>query len=339
MLKKSNFSSKKQLYILLLAVITIVFAVFSLVLGYYNLTISQVFEVLIHGKSNDPNAYTIIYNIRLPRIVAALLIGMSLSVSGSAYQGMFKNPLVSPDILGVSSGASAGAAFAIILGKSSLFIQIFAFLGGFIAVIMSYLISLKSRHSQTITLVLTGTMIGGLASAFVTVLKYVSTSDDKLSEITFWLMGSLNGVRFKNIQLAIFPMILGFLIIFLYRWKLNLLMFSDNEAKSMGINPKRTKFVVIFAATLLSASAVCLGGLIGWVGLIIPHITRFLFGANYHHVIPASAVLGALFLLIMDTIARSVFATEIPLGVLTAFAGTPFFIGLILWKNNSNIAE
>lgn len=339
MTKNRNFHKSKYFFILLLFIVTILFAVVSLGIGYYKLTISDIINALFFKETVDKNVYSIIYNIRLPRIIASILIGMSLSVSGSAYQGMFKNPLVSPDILGVSSGASAGAALAIVLGKSSVMIQIFAFIGGFIAVGFSYIISLKARHSQTLTLVLTGTMIGGLASAFVTILKYVSSASDTLPEITFWLMGSLTSVRFYNIKLSLAPMIIGFCLIFLYRWKLNLLMLSDSEAKSLGINPKKSKFIVILAATLLSASAVCLGGLIGWVGLIIPHITRYLFGANYQYVIPASAILGGLFLLIIDTLARSLFLIEVPLGVMTAFAGTPFFIALILYKNSTYMQE
>ena len=334
MIKKYN-----HIYIAILVIITIFVAIFSLGIGYYSLPISDVFQTLIGNQAIDPNAQSIIFNIRLPRILAAILIGGSLSVSGASYQGMFKNPLVSPDILGVSSGASAGAALAIVLGKSAIAIQIFAFIGGFLAVLFSYLISLKSRYSQTLSLVLTGTMIGALATAFVTILKYISNPNDALPEITFWLMGSLTKVTFENLHLSIFPMVIGFILIYFCRWKLNLLMLSDNEAKSIGINPKVTKLIIIIASTLLSASAVCLGGLIGWVGLIIPHITRFLFGANYQHVIPASCVLGALFLLIMDTIARSMFIVEIPLGVMTAFAGTPFFLALILVKNQSNIEE
>lgn len=333
--EKPRFFNTKNISIAVLFVITIFFAIFSITVGFYDLDIADVFRVLTNKPPLDPNAKTIILNIRLPRIISAVLIGMSLSVSGCAYQGMFKNPLVSPDILGVSSGASAGAGIAIMQGKSLEIIQLYAFLGGLIAVLLSYLISLKSKHSQTLTLVLTGTMVGGLASAFVTILKYLSTSDDALSQITFWLMGSLNSVKMENLSLCIFPMFFGVFVIFLHRWKLNLLMFSDEEAKSLGINPKKTKAVIIFCATLLSASAVCLGGLIGWVGLIIPHITRFLYGANYNTVLPATAVLGGLFLVIIDTFSRSFFTSEIPLGVLTAFAGTPFFIGLILWKNNS----
>ncbi len=335
--KKTIHSYKKHIFLLLILTITLAFL--CLFIGYYNLNITDVFLVIMNKNTIDKNAQSIIINLRLPRILSALLIGMALSVSGSAYQGMFKNPLVSPDILGVSSGASAGASLAIIMGKSAEIIQVFAFLGGFLAVSISYFISLKSRHSQTLTLVLTGTMISSLATSFVSFLKFISRPSDSLTQITFWLMGSLNNIRFDNLKLCIFPMIIGFSIIYLYRYKLNLLMLSDNEAKSLGINPKKTKFIVIFGATLLSASAVCLGGLIGWVGLVIPHITRFFFGANYQNVIPATAIIGALFLLIVDTIARSFWSVEVPLGILTSLTGVPFFLILILFKNNSIAKE
>lgn len=323
----------KTIAIALLVVLTFLTAMVCLCIGYYSLSISDIFAALLGGEVLDSNAQTII-NIRLPRIGAALLIGGALSMSGAAYQGMFKNPLVSPDILGVSSGASAGAALAIFMGCNSITTQIYAFVGGFLAVGIAYLISLKSRLSPTLSLVLTGTMVGSLASAFVTALKYVANPSDTLADITFWLMGSLTKITYTHLSLALLPMVIGGGILLLYRWQLNLLSLSDSEAKSIGINPKRTKLIVIFAATLLSASAVCLGGVIGWVGLIIPHITRFLFGANYKYVVPASCVLGALFLLIMDTIARSLLMVEIPLGVMTAFAGTPFFLGLILFKRS-----
>lgn len=337
MQKEYKISYKKPIFFLF--ILTIIISFLSLFVGYYSLTISDIFSVIFSKEALDKNASSIILNLRLPRIISALLIGMALSVSGSAYQGMFKNPLVSPDILGVSSGASAGASIAIVMGKSLEIIQLFAFLGGLIAVLISYSISLKARHSQTLALVLTGTMIGSLASSFVSFLKFISNPNDSLIQITFWLMGSLNGMKFYNIKLCLFPMTIGFLLIFFNRFKLNLLMLSDNEAKSLGINPKKTKFIIILASTLLSASAVCLGGLIGWVGLIIPHITRFIFGANYQNVIPASAILGGLFLLIVDTLARSFWSVEVPLGILTSLIGVPFFLILILFKNNSIVKE
>ncbi len=247
---------------------------------------------------------------------------------------MFKNPLVSPDILGVAAGASAGAALAIVLGMGIVETQIFAFVGGIAAVSLSYLISLKSRHSLTLSLVLTGTMISGLAQAFVAITKYMSGPNDTLPEITFWLMGSLTRANLESILFSLIPMVVGFVIILLHRWKLNLLMLSDSEAKSIGINPRRTKLLIIFAATLMSASAVCLGGLISFVGLIIPHISRFLFGADNRRVVPAAIGLGAGFLLIIDTLARTVFSVEIPLGIMTSIIGAPFFIGLIIMKKH-----
>lgn len=329
-----KLSKNKSMFIALIFFITIVFAIISITIGYYTLSLNDIINAILGKEVLDKNSYSIIFNIRLPRIISAILIGASLSVSGATYQGMFKNPLVSPDILGVSAGASAGAALAIVLGYGAMMIQIYAFVFGFLAVCLSYTISLKSKHSKTLSLVLTGTMIGSLCSAFVTLIKYLANPSDALAEITFWLMGSLSKVTMSNVLISIFPMTLGFIIIFLYRWKLNLLMLSDHEAKSMGINPKKIRFILIIASTLMSASAVCLGGLIGWVGLIIPHIVRFIFGANYKYVIPASCGLGALFLLIIDTIARSTFSIEIPLGVLTAFCGTPFFLSLILFKSN-----
>lgn len=321
---------KNKLYLCLIYFIVFTISIISLGVGYYSLSLADI--IAVFSGNLEGNAYSILFNIRLPRVIAALMIGASLSVSGAAYQGMFKNPLVSPDILGVSAGASAGAALAITLGLGLLETQLFAFVAGLLSVCLTYLISLKSRHSHTLTIVLTGTMISGLAQAFVAITKYISSPNNTLPEITFWLMGSLTKASFEGILFSLIPMTIGFIIIYLYRWKLNLLMLSDSEAKSIGINPKRTKFFIILASTLLSASAVCLGGLIGFIGLIIPHIARFFFGANYRYVIPASIGLGAGFLLVIDTLARTIFSVEIPLGIMTALIGAPFFIVLIVTK-------
>lgn len=303
-------------------------------IGYYPLSPSQVFTAFLSKFGYDgeiiPQAVTIFWEIRLPRILSAVFIGASLSVAGSAYQGMFRNPLVSPDILGVSSGASLGAAFAILNGMSNWEVQIAAFAGGIFAVAASYLISRKSVHSQTLSLVLTGSMIMSLCNAGVTMIKYVADPNDVLQQITFWLMGSLTKTDMDAFCWSAVPMVLGLCLIFLLRWRLNLLTLDEEEARSLGINVKCYRVIFIFASTLLSAAAVCLGGLIGWVGLMIPHMARALVGADYGRLIPASAMLGAIYLVLMDDIARSVLSLELPLGVVTSIMGAPFFIYLII---------
>ncbi len=306
----------------------------SFAIGYYPLSPLEVFQAFLthfgYKGTVSPQAMTIFWSIRLPRILSAIFIGASLSVAGSAYQGMFHNPLVSPDILGVSSGASLGAAFAILNGATNWEIQVSAFIGGVTAVALSYLISRKSAHSQTLSLVLTGSMIMSLCNAGVTMIKYVSDPNDVLQQITFWLMGSLTKTDMESFRWSFLPMLVGLIVIMILRWQINLLTLDEEEARSMGINIRFYRLIFIAASTMLSAAAVCLGGLIGWVGLMIPHMARALVGADYKRLIPASAMLGAVYLLIMDDIARSILSMEIPLGVVTSIMGAPFFVYLII---------
>ena len=317
---------------MLLILVAIVF--FSFWVGYYPLAPSQVVHAFLYkfGYTGEilPQALTIFCNIRLPRILSAAMIGASLAVAGSTYQGMFRNPLVSPDILGVSSGASLGAAFAILCGASNWVIQIAAFAGGVAAVASSYLISRKSAHSQTLSLVLTGSMIMALCNAGVTMIKYVADPNDMLQQITFWLMGSLTKTNMESFQWSEIQMANGLIVICVLRWRINLLTLDDEEAKSLGINIRRYRLIFIAASTLLSAAAVCLGGLIGWVGLMIPHMARSLVGVDYGRLIPASAMLGAGYLVLMDDLARSILSMELPLGVVTAIMGAPFFVSIII---------
>lgn len=319
-----------MLFLLLAAVLL------SFWVGYYPLSPSQVVKAFLSrfGYKGEilPQAITIFWNIRLPRILSAVFIGASLAVAGSTYQGMFRNPLVSPDILGVSSGASLGAAFAILCGVSGWLIQLAAFTGGIAAVAASYLISRRSAHSHTLSLVLTGSMIMALCNAGVTMIKYVADPNDVLQQITFWLMGSLTKTDTRAFLWSFFPMAAGLAAIFLLRWRINLLTLDEEEAKSLGINIRAYRLIFIAASTLLSAASVCLGGLIGWVGLMIPHMARRLAGADYGRLIPASAMLGAGYLVLMDDLARSLLSMELPLGVVTSIMGAPFFVSLIIQR-------
>lgn len=323
-----------RLKMILLFIILILAVLFSFWVGYYPLTPAEVVHAFLAGLGYDTDtagtAMTIFWSIRLPRVLAALLIGAGLSVSGAAYQGMFRNPLVSPDILGVSAGASMGAAISIFCGFPYWYTYLFAFISGILAVAVCYIISTKSVHSPILSLVLTGSMIGAQCNAVVTMIKYLSDPNDVLKQLTFWLMGSLNKVRMDAIYMSIVPMIIGLTIIYLMRWRINLLALDEEEAQSLGINTPRYRFILIIASTLLSAASVCLGGLIGWVGLMIPHICRFVFGSDYGRLIPACILTGGLYLLLMDDFARSLLSLELPIGVVTTFMGTPFFIGLIL---------
>ncbi len=310
--------------------------IFSLTRGYYALSFIDALKALFFLPTDDIQASNIIHNIRLPRALAAVIIGSSLAVSGSSYQGMFKNPLVSPDILGVSSGASVGAAIAILFGQNLIITQVLAFFFGIITAAMSYAISIRSSLSKTISLILAGTVIGTVCTSIVSMIKYISDPTDTLPEITFWLMGSLSKVSMNGILLSIVPIFVGMIILFLARWKLNILLLDDDEAQSLGLNAKKWKFIIIIAATLLTSASVCLGGIIGWVGLMIPHIARLMFGNNFEVLLPSSCVIGAFFLLFIDTIIRTVFQTEVPIGVFTSILGGPFFLFLIMKKPRSN---
>lgn len=302
-------------------------------IGYYPLTPIQVFRAFLsrfgYGGDILPQAVTIFWSIRLPRILSAVCIGASLAAAGSAYQGMFRNPLVSPDILGVSSGASLGAAFAIFSGAPGWLTQLAAFAGGIAAVALTYLVSRRAAYSQTLSLVLAGSMVMALCNAGVTMIKYISDPNGILQQITFWLMGSLSRASLDSLAYSAIPMGIGLGVLLAIRWRVNLLTLAEDEARSLGIHIRRCRLVLIVSATLLSAAAVCLGGLIGWVGLMIPHMARALVGADYRRLLPASAILGAVYLLLMDDLARSLLSVELPLGVVTSVLGAPFFICLI----------
>lgn len=321
---------------LILLAVLIASAVLSFWIGYYPLAPLDVVKAFASrfGYAGDtlPQAVTIFWRIRFPRICSAMLIGASLSVAGSVYQGMFRNPLVSPDILGVSSGASLGAAIAIFAGMPGGLTQAFAFVGGISAVALSYLISRRSTQSQTLSLVLTGTMITALCNSGVTMIKYIADPNNVLQQLTFWLMGSLTKVNMESLGWSAGPILVGLAVIVLLRWRINLLTLDEDEAKSLGVNVRLYRIILIFASTLISAAAVCLGGLIGWVGLMAPHIGRSLVGPDYKRLVPACAMIGAAFLVLMDDLARAVLSLEIPLGVVTSVIGAPFFVYLIIKK-------
>nr|WP_315060745.1 iron ABC transporter permease [uncultured Campylobacter sp.] len=320
----------------ILTIVLIVCAFVSLTLGRYSLTASEIFNSLyslITGSSaQNEQANAVITQIRLPRIAFAVLVGAALSASGAVYQGLFKNPLVSPDILGVSSGAAVGASIAIILSLPVLYVSLTAFGFGLAAVFaVVFLSQLIARGKlNVIIMVLSGVVISSLFGAFSSLLKFLADSENKLPEITFWLMGSLARTGgYQNVLYMLGVTALCSVPLFLLRFRLNILAFGEEEAKAMGVNVKFYSFIIICASTLLTASSVAFCGIIGWVGLIVPHIARSIVGANFNALLPASMLIGALFLLIVDTIARCAMASEIPLGIITSLIGAPVFIYLL----------
>ncbi len=282
------------------------------------------------GDAPSDTAQTVLWNIRLPRIAAGLMVGAMLGAAGAAYQGMFRNPLVSPDILGVSAGAGLGAAAAIFLGLPLPLVQLLAFAGGLIAVGTVYAIAGSvRRHDPVLALVLTGVAIGALLGAGISLLKLLADPYTQLPSITFWLLGSLNAVVTKDVLATLPAILLSLLPLLLLRWRANLLSLSDEEGAALGVNVARLRATLIAAATLGTAAAVSLAGIVGWVGLVVPHIARLLVGPEFSRLLPASLILGGGFLVGADTLARSIAGIELPLGILTALVGAPFFLFLL----------
>lgn len=272
---------------------------------------------------------TVVWDVRLPRAVAVILAGSGLAVSGATYQGVFRNPLVSESILGVSAGAGVGAALAILMDQGTSVIQLSAFAFGLLAVSMTFAISRVYRSNPTLVLVLAGIIVGGLFSAVISLLKFVADPYSKLPDIVFWLMGSFAKASTANFILVIPVILIAMLVIVLLRWHLNVISMGDEEARSLGIDTKRFRPVVIVCSTLLTAAAVCIGGVIGWVGLIIPHISRMLVGPDHKDMIIASILLGGSYLLAVDTLCRTLTSVEIPISIVTSILGAPIFLYLL----------
>ena len=319
-------------------ILPLLFFFLSLMLGRYTISPSLILKMLVGkllgwGDKWPATLETVLFKIRIPRVAAAMLIGGGLSVSGAAFQGLFRNPLVSPFILGVASGAGFGAALAILLSGNAIVIQLAAFLFGALAVFISYGMTRLYRASSVLVMVLSGVIVGTFFSALISLIKYVADPYDKLPVIVFWLMGSLAVVTAHDFLILAFPMGLGFFILFLIRWKINVLAMGEEEAKSLGLGTGRLRLLIVLSATLMTAAAVSVSGIIGWVGLVIPHLARMLVGPDYRKVIPVSFSLGACYLVLVDNLARNLTSVEIPLGILTATIGAPFF-GLLLRRGS-----
>lgn len=272
---------------------------------------------------------TAVWNIRLPRVILSVLVGMSLAAAGSAYQGVFQNPMASPDVLGASAGAGFGAALAILLGASSFYIMLGAFFTGMVTVGLVFLVSRYAKGDRVLGLVLSGIMISTLFQSGTSFLKLVADPGNQLPQITYWLMGSLSGAKWADVGFAVIPMVLGWVPLLLLRWQLNVITMGDEESRTLGVHPQKLRLLVVICSTLVTASAVAVSGIIGWVGLVIPHMMRRLVGNDYRHLMPASMIGGGIFLLMVDNISRSVTASGIPIGILTAFVGAPFFLWMI----------
>lgn len=318
--------------IALLALLGVLLAAFAA--GKYPVAPMDLLRALLSrlGLSDPPSdtVSTVVWNIRMPRVAAGLAIGAMLGAAGAAYQSMFRNPLVSPDILGVSAGAGLGAAAAIFIGLPLVAVQALAFVGGLLAVTAVYLVAgAVRRHDPVLVLVLAGIAVGALLGAGISLLKILADPYTQLPSITFWLLGGLNAVTGDDLLATLPVMGLGLLPLALLRWRVNLLSLSDEEAAALGVDVRRLRRLLIAAATLGTAAAVSLAGIIGWIGLVVPHMARLLVGPEFSRLLPASLILGAGFLVGADTLARTVAPMELPLGILTALVGAPFFLFLL----------
>ena len=309
-------------------IVTAVFAVAALCMGRYTIPLSEVMKELFRGGSDMANVHTVLFQIRIPRILLSVLAGAGLAAAGCAFQSLFGNPLATPDTLGIANGASFGAALGILLGFQAVGVQTSALIAGILAVVLVFAVT-GGRRSSMIMIILAGMVISSLFSALVSLVKFVADPQDVLPVITFWLMGSLSSVTVKSLLYGAPFILSGIVILYLLRYRLNVLSLPEDEARALGVDLKLLRTLVSAASTAITASVVALCGVIGWVGLLVPHIARMLFGHSNHRVTPASLVFGGVFLLLVDTAARCVAASEIPVSILTAVIGAPVFILLL----------
>lgn len=332
-----TFGSKVSFKIKLLILLAVVAAFFfSFMMGKYAMTpveVCQTFWAHFFDPANvDPKMDRVLFRIRLPRVGVVMLVGAALAVAGASYQGMFKNPLTSPDLLGASAGASLGACLALLWGLAGEYVQLFAFLGGMLAVGMAVWLNRQVDYDPTLGLVLAGILVSTLFQSGMSMVKFLADADDKLPTITFWLMGSFANVNAGDFLVSLLPMLIGFVILMSQSWKLNVLSFGDEEARAMGVKTRSTRLLVIFASTLITSASVAVAGIVGWIGLVIPHLARAIVGPNYKVLLPCSMVVGAVYLLLVDNIARLAMTVEVPIGILTAILGVPFFV--VIFKHN-----
>lgn len=318
-----------------LVLLMIAVALTGLTIGAFPVTLDGFLHAVNNLWSGDlPQTpeQRVLFGIRGPRVLAGLIVGAALAGAGVVYQGLFRNPLVSPDVLGVSAGAGLGAVIGIFLSLPVFAIQALAFGGGLATVSLVYLVAATVRgRDPTLVLVLGGVVVGAMAGAAISLLKILADPYDQLPAITFWLLGSLASVHGGDLWNVLPAVLIGLVPLLLLRWQINVLSLGDEEAKSLGVEAGRLRVIVIAAATLMTASVVAIAGVIGWVGLIIPHIARMLIGPSFERLLPAAMLMGASYLVLVDTLARSLGRIEVPLGILTAVVGAPFFLWL-LWR-------
>ena len=336
LIKKGRFTPIAVIAMILLPIVT---GILCMCFGRMKLPVSDVLAAIssiFTGEIDNLQTYSVVVNLRLPRILMAIIVGAGLTCAGDTFQSLFSNPLATPDILGVTSGTCVGAILAIILSCSILETQLIALIFGLVSVFFTLKIAGKNKSGSMVYLVLAGVIASSLFNAIGSLLKYTADPQDKLPEITYWLMGSVTSATYKKLIVGSPLILIGIAIIFLLRWRLNILSLSEDEAKSSGIDIKKTRMLFILASTVITASCVSMCGQVGWIGLLIPHCARMLVGSNNRYVIPVSISLGACFMILIDTLSRTISVIELPLSILTAIIGAPVFISL-LSKNRSNL--
>ncbi len=331
---KSN--GKKRLVIFILAALLLVTCAVSFTIGRYPIPLRELWGMLLYKTGIVPiepfwtsTMEKVLFHIRLPRVAMACLVGCALSAAGCAYQGVFQNPMASPDILGASKGAAFGAALTILLGAGRAVTMAAAFGAGLLSMVLVMAVSARAKGKRVVSLILAGIIVSSLFEAGTSYIKLVADPADALPNITYWLMGSLTGASVESLAFVFWPILAGVVVLYLLRWQLGVLTLGEDEARAMGVNASAVRLAVLLCATLLTAASVSVSGVIGWIGLVVPHLARRLVGGNYRYLLPTSMVLGALFLLVVDNISRNLLLTEIPLGILTALVGAPFFLYLM----------
>ena len=324
-MKTGKLSIRWRILLLILPLLT---GFVCLCIGRISIPLSEVLGTFTGNPQISTMTRMTIWNLRLPRILLAALAGAGLSAAGCAFQSLFANPLATPDTLGVASGASFGAALGLLLGMPLLGVQLTALLMGGAAVALTWLAG-SGKNKGLSTVVLAGIMMGSLFNAMVSLVKFIADEESQLPAITYWLMGGLNNAAFKTLVMGAPPILIGILVLYLLRWRMNLLPLSEDEARSSGVNITVLRGITVICATMVTASCVSMCGQVGWVGLLVPHMCRMKFGSNHLSLLPASISFGATFLIIVDTVARSASAQEIPISILTAIIGAPFFIILM----------
>ncbi len=340
----NHIARERAKYLAILAASTLLLIaamIASLAIGRYSIPVDETVRILLShilpiAQTPEELESAVVLSLRLPRTIAAALVGAAMALSGATYQSIFKNPMCSPDLLGVTSGACVGAAIAILLHLSSGGVQLLAFLFGIFTVALTISIPRLMRNESTTILILSGIVVGSLMSSIMNIIKFIADADTELAEITYWTMGSFATVSLPDIAPVLPTILLPIVVILLMRYRLNVLSLGDDEARSLGVNLRATRGVFILCSTLSTASCVCLCGTIGWVGLVIPHCARLIIGADNRRMLPVAMLLGGVFMLIIDILCRTINAAELRIGILTGIIGAPFFI-FILVKQSRNL--